>query len=377
MDFSHSEIQQMLHDSITKFVSDNGGVEQHRELGDNGLSHNEALWRQFAELGWLAAPFEEEHGGLAAGSADMMVITEALGKGLLSDPFLSTGVCCGGFLRKAGSEEQQANYVPSIIDGSAQWAFAFAELGGGYNMAAIECSAEGVAGSYRLNGEKIAVINGGTADYFVVSARSSGKTRDTDGISLFIVDAKSSGVERTTMTTVDGRVAATLRFDNVELSAKNVLGDLGQAHPIIESVINETIVAMSGDALGAMQMLLDMTVEYTKTREQFGQPIGKFQVLQHRMVDMYLRLEETRSLLFDAAIQVDNNSANATKACAALKVKMCQAGRLVSHEAVQLHGGIGMTDELGVSHYFKRLQVLSMLFGDEDYYLEKYVSLSA
>ncbi|MFK7733700.1 MAG: acyl-CoA dehydrogenase family protein [Pseudomonadales bacterium] len=265
--------------------------------------------------------------------------------------------------------------MPTIIDGSKQWAFAFAELQSGYNLAAIGLSAEG-GGPYQLSGEKIAVVNGEAADYFIVSARTSGNAGDKSGISLFVVDGASEGVSREAFTTVDGRRAANIRFDNVAVSADCLLGARDQAFDIIESQIDEAIVAMGGEAIGTMQMLLDATVEYTKTREQFGQPISNFQVLQHRMVDMYLRLEETRSLLFDAAIQVDNKSDSAAKACAALKVKLCEAGRFVSQQALQLHGGIGMTDELGVSHYFKRLQVLGIMFGDEDYYLEKYASLN-
>ncbi|MEM8496716.1 MAG: acyl-CoA dehydrogenase family protein [Pseudomonadota bacterium] len=374
MDFSHSEIQQLLHDSVSKFVTDNGGVEAHRALDVDKHAFDDSVWQQFAELGWLAAPFAEQYGGLEAGSADLMVITEALGKGLLSEPFLGTVVCCGGFLRNSGTEEQQSKYIPGITDGSKQWAFAFAELSSGYNLAAVGVTAEG-EGNVRLNGEKIAVVNGEAADYFVVTARTLGRSTDTNGISLFVVDASLAGVSRECYTTVDGRRAATVRFDNVEVNADCLLGERDNAYQIVEAQIDETIVAMGGEAVGTMQMLLDATVEYTKTREQFGQAISNFQVLQHRMVDMYLRLEETRSLLFDAAIQVDNKSHGAAKACAALKVKLCEAGRFVSQQALQLHGGIGMTDELSVSHYFKRLQVLALMFGDEDYYIEKYASI--
>lgn len=375
MDFSHSEIQQLLHDSVSKFVTDNGGVEAHRALDADKKAFDGDVWQQFAELGWLAAPFAEQYGGLEAGSADMMVITEALGKGLLSEPFLGTVVCCGGFLRNVGTEDQQAKYIPTITGGSKQWAFAFAELSGGYNLAAVGLTAEG-GSNFRLNGEKIAVINGEAADYFIVTARTSGESTDSNGLSLFVVDADTAGVTRESYTTVDGRRAATVRFDDVEVNADSLLGERDHAFQIVETQIDEAIVAMGGEAVGTMQMLLDATVEYTKTREQFGQAISNFQVLQHRMVDMYLRLEETRSLLFDAAIQVDNKSDNAAKACAALKVKLCEAGRFVSQQALQLHGGIGMTDELGVSHYFKRLQVLGLMYGDEDYYLEKYASLN-
>lgn len=377
MDFSYSETQQLLHDSVGKFVSDNGGAEQHRLLAGSQKSFDDSLWQQFAALGWLAAPFSEQLGGLEAGSADMMVITEALGKGLLNEPFLSTLVCCGGFLRHGANEQQSAEFIPSIIDGSRQWAFAYAEVGSGFSMSTIGVTANKTESGYSLSGEKIAVLNGDAADYLIVSARTSGATSDVDGISLFIVDADAPGLTRTGYTTVDGHRAADISLQNTVIDAARMLGSSGAAWPLIESVVNESIVAMAAEAVGAMQMLLDATVEYTKTREQFGQAIGKFQVLQHRMVDMYLRLEETRSLLFDAAFQLDTNSNEAGRACAALKVKLAEAGRFVSQQAVQLHGGIGMTDELAVSHYFKRLQVLGMLFGDEDFYLEKYAAMTA
>jgi len=325
MDFSLSEEQQQLRDSVSRFVADNCDVERHRRLCSDPLGFDPRAWRQFAELGWLAIAFSEAQGGIGGNAVDVMVITEALGRGLVREPFLHTAITCGAFLRLGATDAQQAHYIPGIIDGSTQWAFAFAEEGSGYEFEASRCSAESVDGGWRLDGHKTTVLNGHCADYLVVSARCPG---DNDGLSLFVVDASLPGI---------------------------------------------TIEPFR--SLGAMQALLDTTVEYTRTREQFGQPIGKFQALQHRMADMYLKVEEVRSLLYNAAIAVSEGSAEAGQACAALKVKLAEAGKFVSQEAVQLHGGIGMTDELVVGHHFKRLLLLSRLYGDEDWYLQRYIEL--
>ena len=372
MDFSLSEEQQQLRDSVSRFVADNCDVERHRRLCSDPLGFDPRAWRQFAELGWLAIAFSEAQGGIGGNAVDVMVITEALGRGLVREPFLHTAITCGAFLRLGATDAQQAHYIPGIIDGSTQWAFAFAEEGSGYEFEASRCSAESVDGGWRLDGHKTTVLNGHCADYLVVSARCHA---DSDSLSLFVVDASLPGIIIEPFRSVDGSCGATVGLEAVQLDSHCLLGEAGQAMSLIEAVVDETIVAMGGEALGAMQALLDTTVEYTRTREQFGQPIGKFQALQHRMADMYLKVEEVRSLLYNAAIAVSEGSAEAGQACAALKVKLAEAGKFVSQEAVQLHGGIGMTDELVVGHHFKRLLLLSRLYGDEDWYLQRYIEL--
>ena len=373
MDFSLSEEQVLLRDSVEKYVSENCGVDRHRALAGSELGFDPEAWQQFAELGWLALPFTEEQGGFDGGATELMVVCEALGGALVREPYLATLVTCGGFLRQGGSAVQQSTYVPGIIDGSAQWAFAFAEQQSGYDLANVRTR---VDGKHVLDGEKLAVLNGHCADHLIVSARTSGADADRDGITLFIVDANARGVTRRPFVAVDGSRAADIRFDAVQLGPESVLGQVDRAHALMEAVIDRAIVSIGAEALGAMQALLDATVEYTKTREQFGQPIGKFQALQHRMADMFLKVQETRSLLLHAAIRVDENSDEAASACAALKVKLCEAGRYVMQEAVQLHGGIGMTDELVVGHHYKRLMLLSKLYGDEAYYLRRFAALS-
>ncbi|MGK0499547.1 MAG: alkylation response protein AidB-like acyl-CoA dehydrogenase [Oceanicoccus sp.] len=376
MDFSLSEEQSMLQDSVDKFVRDNCDVDRHRQLIKSQQGFSAEFWQQFAELGWLSVPFSEEQGGFGGGAVDVMVMAEALGKGLLREPFLSTVVTGGGFLKHGGSLSQQQLHIGSIIDGSQHWAFAFAELTSAYDLTAVTTVAEEQAGGYLLSGSKLAVLNAQAADYLVVTARTSGQSGERQGVSLFIVDANQAGVSKQLFTAVDGSRAANISFDNVTLGADQLLGQLHHGIDVVERVIDESIIAMGAEAMGAMQALMDATVEYTRTREQFGQPLSKFQALQHRMADMYLKVEEMRSLLYNAAIQVDEGSEQASLACAALKVKTAEAGKYVSQQAIQLHGGIGMTDELIVGHHFKRLLLLAMLYGDEDYYLQRYHHLS-
>jgi alkylation response protein AidB-like acyl-CoA dehydrogenase len=372
MDLSLSEEQVQLRDSVSKFVADNCDVERHRRLSQEAPGFDPHAWRQFAELGWLGINFTEEQGGIGGNAIDVMVMAEAMGRGLVREPFLHTAITCGAFLRLGSTSAQQAQYIPAIIDGSSQWAFAFAEESGGYNFAGCRCSALRVEGGWRLDGVKTAVLNGHCADYLVVTA--SGVSAN-GGLSLFVVDTRLPGVSVVPFRAVDGSCGATVTLDTVLLGSDCRLGEAGQAASLINAVVDEAIIAMGAETLGAMQALLDATVEYTRTREQFGQPIGKFQALAHRMADMYLKVEEVRSLLYAAAIAVSEGSSESSQACAALKVKFAEAGKFVSQQAVQLHGGIGMTDELIVGHHFKRLLLLSKLYGDEDYYLQRYIDL--
>ncbi len=371
MEFTLSDEQLLLRDSVGKYVADHCSVERHRELARTEMGFDPQRWHAFAELGWLCVPFSEEQGGLGGSATDVMVLTEALGHGVSREPFLHNTVVCGGLLRFGGNETQRDAYLPGLMDGTSQWAFAFAEERSGYSLTALDTVASKEGGQWQLRGRKIAVLNGHCADHLIVSARCGGD------IALFIVDAGSPGVSREAFTAVDGSRGACVDLDGVSVSADDQLASTGKALPLLEKAIDYGIVAMGGEALGAMQCLLDTTVEYTSTRKQFGQAIGKFQALQHRMADMYLKVEELRSLLYNAAIQLDDGSEEGPAACAALKVKLAEAGRYVSQEAVQLHGGMGMTDELVVGHHFKRLMLLSKLFGDEDYYLARYARLTA
>jgi alkylation response protein AidB-like acyl-CoA dehydrogenase len=371
VNFSLSEEQVLLRDSVDKYVRERCDVERHRTLSRTEPGFDPGAWRQFAELGWLAVPFSEALGGIGGGATDLMVMTEALGKGLVREPYLHTVVTCGGLLQGGGSVEQQQQHIPGIIEGRTQWAFAFAEQGSGYDLARLQTVVRPDGDGYILEGSKLAVLNGHCADYLIVSALAG------DELTLLIVDATAEGVSRQGFVAVDGSRGADIQFDGVPLGAGSVLAEVGQGLAVLSPVLDLAIVAMGAEALGSMQALLEATVEYTKTREQFGQPIGKFQALQHRMADMYMKVEETRSLVLNAAIQIDEDSEESAAACAGLKVKLAEAGRYVAQEAVQLHGGIGMTDELSVGHHYKRLMVLSRLYGDEAWHLQRFADLTA
>ena len=372
MDLSLNEDQQLLKDSVARFVEENYSIERRRALRDSGTGVDAERWQQLAELGWLSLPFAEADGGFGGGPLDLMVLMEEFGRGLVTEPFLVNVVICGAFLSRA-SDVQRAEYLPPLIAGETQWAFAFAEPRSRFNLADISVLAEADGDGYRITGDKVAVLNGDSADKLIVTVRSSGERRDREGISLAVVDGAAEGVARKSYPLVDGSYGADIHFDGVKVSGDALLGDPGEALAVVEDVVSLALVAIGAEALGAMEALLEATVEYTRTREQFGQPISRFQSLQHRMADMYLQCQSLRSLLYYAAIAQQEGSDDARRAASALKVKVEDAGRFVSQQAVQLHGGIGMTDELGVSHYFKRLLLLNTLFGDGEHHLSQYL----
>jgi hypothetical protein len=370
MDLSLSEEQLLLQSAVARVVQQRCGAEQRRRLRGTPLGFDPALWREFAALGWLGLPFTEADGGLGGSAIDLMVLMEQLGRGLVAEPYLPTVVICGELLART-----DAARLPALIAGDTQWAFAFAEASGGYDLGDVRVAARTEGGGFVLEGRKLAVLNGHAADYLVVSARTAGGARDRHGISLFAIDALAPGVEREPLALVDGTRGAHIRFSAVRLGADALLGPLHGALPLIEDTVAHAIVAMGAEALGAMEALLEQTVAYSKTRVQFGQPIGSFQALQHRMADMYLQCQAMRSLVVNAAIARAEGRADAARAAAALKVKLGEAGRFVSQQAVQLHGGIGMTDELAVGHYFKRLMLLNTLFGDAEHHLRRYLAM--
>ena len=376
MDLSLSEDQQLLKDSVARFVAENYSIERRRALRDSGAALDGDRWRQLAELGWLSLPFPEADGGYGGTALDLMVLMEEFGRGLVTEPYLSNIVVCGGFLARA-PEALRGEHLPSLVAGDTQWAFAFAEPLGRFNLADVSVTARPSDGGYLVSGEKIAVLNGDGADKLLVTVRTGGDRRDREGISLAVVDADATGVSSRAYPLVDGSRGADFRFDDVAIPATALLGEAGSALPMVEDVVAEAMVAIGAEALGAMDALLEQTVEYAKTREQFGQPIGRFQALQHRMADMYLQCQSLRSLLYYAAISRHEGRTDAARAASALKVKVEEAGRFVSQQAVQVHGGIGMTDELGISHYFKRLLLLNTLFGDGEHHLTQYVTAPA
>ncbi len=375
MNFSLSAEQQMLQDSISKFVSKDYDFDSRMKLVKSELGFSADHWKLFAELGWLMVPFSEADGGLGGSAADLMVVMEELGKGIVIEPFLATTVLAGGVIAKAGSDAQKETLLGGIMDGSLQLALAHSEPKSRYELANVATTAEKSSEGYTLNGHKAVVLNAGAADKIIVSARTSGQTNDASGISLFVVDAKSKGVAIHAYRTQDGGRGGEVLLENVQVSQDNLLGSEGEALPVIEAVIDRATLAICSEAVGAMEVIIQKTVEYTKTRVQFGVPIAKFQALQHRMADMFIEQQQAKSIVLMAAMKLDQGQDDSAKAIAAMKSLVGRASRKVGQEAIQIHGGIGVTDELDVGHYFKRMTVIELLFGNSDYQTQRFSEL--
>jgi len=376
MDFSFSDEQTLLQESVSRFITNDYGFESRQKHSRSDAGYSLENWQTFAELGWLGVPFSENHGGFGGGAVETMLMMEEFGKGLVVEPYLATVVACGSALNGFGSEDQKSSFIPEIIDGSKLWALAFAEPQGRFNLADLTTTATASNGSYLLSGHKSVVINGPNANFFIVSVRTSGEQRDETGVSLFIIPSDAKGLSRRDYQTVDGQRASELILDNVELDEASRLGEEGQGLNILQQAIDFATLAIGSEAVGCMEVLYKDTVEYCKNREQFGQPIGKFQVLQHRMVDMFMEHEQSKSLMFMAAMRWDEGyGAEAQKAVSAFKVQVGKSGKFVGQSAVQLHGGMGMTDELNIGHYFKRLTIIDTMFGNVDHHLKRFGSL--
>ena len=378
MDIALSDEQKLLKDSAERFIERDYPFDKRRRLADTEEGFSRDIWNQFAELGWLGLAMPEDHGGLDGTLADTAVLMEALGRGLVVEPYLSTVLLGGELLRLGGSADQQAALIPPLIEGRSLLAFAFTERQSRYNPANVETTARAAGDGYLLDGAKGVVVHGASADKLIVSARVSGDSRDEAGISLFLVDGGAEGVTRRGYPTVDGLHGAEVTLDGVAVGGDDLLGPEGGAYPLIERVIDEASVAICAEAVGIMAVLVDATVEHLKTREQFGAPIGSFQVLQHRAVDMFNALELSRALVYRTAetIATSDDAENRARAASAAKVQIGRAGKLIGQQAIQLHGGMGMTDELFVSHYFKRLTMIGTLFGDADHHLKRFAALS-
>jgi len=376
MDFSYSEEQTLLRNSVSKYLADKYTFDSWRKFTRSDLGRDPAHWKQFAELGLLAAPLPEEHGGLGGGAVDAAVVMEEFGKALVVEPYVPTVIIGGGLLKHGGSDAQKSEWLNKIAAGETMMAFAFAEPQGRYNLADLTTSAKKQGSGYVLNGQKAVVIGAPWANQLIVTARTAGGQRDTKGVSVLLVDKKAKGVSSRDYPTVDGLRAAEITFENVEVPAANVIGPADDALPLIERVVDEAIAATCAEATGCMKVLVDTTVAYSKQRKQFGVPIGKFQVLQHRMVDMFVNYEQSVSITLMVTLKLDESDAERAKAASAAKVTTGKSGRFVGQSAVQIHGGMGMTDELNVGHYFKRLTMIDALYGNADHHLKRYAALS-
>ncbi|HVK99952.1 MAG TPA: acyl-CoA dehydrogenase [Dongiaceae bacterium] len=376
MNFDLNEEQQMLVDSIGKFLKNDYPFEIRRKLVNSELGFSAQNWKTFAELGWLSVPFSADNGGFGGSTVDLMLMQEQFGTALVTEPLIPTLILGGRLIELLGDAAQKETLLAAVIQGELQLALAYNERIARNNPAVVGTTAKREGDSYVLNGEKVVVLNGHAADKILVTARTSGDTNSENGISVFVVDANTAGLQRKGFTTVDGLRAADVNFTNVKVPAANRLGAEGAAFDALETVLDEATLALCAEAVGAMEVLYKTTVDYTKTRKQFGMPIGKFQVLQFRMVDMFMAHEQSKSMLYMAALRSLEGRDAARKAVSGLKVQVGKAGRKVGQEAIQLHGGMGMTDELNVGYYFKRLTAIDALFGNVDYHLARYARVA-
>jgi pimeloyl-CoA dehydrogenase small subunit len=372
MDFEPSDDQRLLLESVSRMLTDTYSFAQRKTYLAAPEGYSTAMWARFAEQGLLGVPFAEDYGGYGGGAQEIMLVMQAFGRVLVLEPYLATVVLGGGAVRIAGTDAQKKAILPAICEGNLKMAFAHSERQARYDLTDVVTSAKRDGDAWVLDGSKAVVQHGDTADKLVVSARTSGERYDADGITLFLVDTSAPGLARRSYATRDETRAADISLGNVRVSDADVLGEVGKGLAIIQAVIDAGIAATAAETVGAMEAMNEMTLEYSKTRVQFGAPIGTYQVVQHRMSDMFMTQEQGRSMAMLATMMMDEED-QATRAhnVAMAKVGVAQAGRYVSQSAVQMHGGIGMTEEYAVGHYFRRCMVMERLWGDPAYYLQK------
>jgi pimeloyl-CoA dehydrogenase small subunit len=370
MDFELSDEQRLLKDSVERLATQRYDFESRKKFMGEPDGWSRTLWKQYVDLGLTAVPFAEEHGGIGGGPVETMIVMEAFGRALALEPYFATVVLGGGFLRHGASDTVKGELLPKVAAGETLLSFAHTERQARYDLADVAATAKKDGAGYALDGAKSLALHGDCADKFIVSARVSGDQRGQNGIGLFLVDAKADGVSRRGYPTVDGLRAAEVTLANVKVGADAVIGEPGNAYPLIERVIDAGIAALAAEAVGAMSAMHEITVDYLKQRKQFGVPIGNFQVLQHRAGDMLIALEQARSMAMLATMMAEEDDATERrKAIAAAKVQIGRSGKIVGEGAIQLHGGIGMTMEYKVGHYFKRVTMIDKTFGDADHHL--------
>ena len=371
MDLSLNEVQLMLADSIEKFISNDYDFETRQKYSGSDLGYSAEVWQSFAELGWTAFPFSEDDGGFDGGPVDLMVVMERLGRGLIVEPYLANVVLAGGVLKRAANNSQKEQWLGPLISGELQATLAFVEPQARYDINNIATTAVRDGDSWRLNGSKGYVLNGANAGLVIVPARTSGEQRDTSGVTLFGVPGDTAGISVRDYETIDGQRAAEIDMKDVALPLDAVIGKVDAGFDALQSTVDDATFAVCAEAVGIMSVLTEKTIEYSKSRVQFGVPISSFQALQHRMVEMYTACEQSRSLLMWAAMTIADDGNDAAKAVHSLKYQIGVAGKLVGEEAVQIHGGMGVTWELDVAHYFKRLTAIGLMFGNADWHLDR------
>lgn len=378
MDFEFSNEQQLLKDSVDRLIADRYDLQSRAKILESDAGWSREIWATLADLGLLGLPFNAEDGGYDGGPVEQMIVLEAFGRGLLVEPYLASVVLGGSAIALAAADDRRAEILGGVAEGRRLLAFAHGERLSRYRLRQVETTARQEADGWVLDGEKTTVIHGGAADTLIVSARTSGGGQAEDGISLFLVPATTAGITVRAYPTIDGMRGSDIQFSGARLPGDALLGEADKAYPIIERVEQHGIAAVAAESVGAMQAALDMSVEYLKTRTQFGRPIGEFQVLQHRAADMYVALEEARSIAIYAAMMVEEADPVARRhAMATAKAQIGTSARTVGQSGVQLHGGIGMTEEYAVGHFFKRLSMIERQFGDTEHHMALLASMGS
>jgi alkylation response protein AidB-like acyl-CoA dehydrogenase len=376
MDFNYTETQDMLRDMLARFLADNYAFDKRQKMLSSDGGRDPGVWKAMAtELGILAAPFAEAHGGMDGGHLENAIMMEELGRVIAVEPYLQTVVIGGGALKAVGGAQADA-HIPAIIAGDMIIGFAYAEPKGRYDLANISTTAKKDGAGYVLNGHKGVVIAAPYATHLLVTARTGGSQREAQGVSLFLIDAHAKGISRRDYPCVDGFQASEVYFENVSVPADALLGGEGAGLALIEQIVDEGIVGLCSEAAGIADRLHTGTLEYSKQRQQFGQPIGRFQVLQHRMADMFMEMEQIRSMSLMAVLKLDLPAEARKAAVSAAKAKVSRAINFVGQNAIQTHGGIGITQELSIGHYFKRATIIEGQFGSADHHLDRYERLT-
>ena len=372
MDFAFTEEQTLLRDSLKRFVQKEYSFEKRLAIQKSPEGYSRAVWAQLAEMGVLGLPFSEEYGGFGGGAAETLIVMQAIGSGLLVEPYLATVVICGGLVQALGDPVQK-RMLSRVAEGKLLLAFAHGEPRSRYALAQVETRAARDGKGWKLSGRKAVVLHGAQADRLIVSARTGGAANDETGISLFVVDRGAAGMSVRDCRTIDGLRAAEVVLNDVRVSAQALLGAEGGAFPTIDRVSDSGAAALCAEAVGVMETLNAQTLDYLKTRQQFGQPIGRFQVLQHRAVDMFIHCEQSRSIALLAAMKsASSDAGERRRAVSAAKALIGRSGRFIGQAAIQLHGGMGVTDEVAASHYAKRLTMIDFWLGDTEHHLARF-----
>ncbi len=376
MDFSFTSEQDMLRDTVAKLISQQYDFDTRRKVAKSDAGWRPEMWSQFAELGLLGASFSEAEGGFGGGPIEAMIISEEFGKGLVIEPYLQTVIVGGNFFRHGGTDAQKEEHIAGLIGGETRYAFAYSEPKSRFDLHDVSTTAKKDGAGFVLNGHKAVVIGAPFATHLIVTARTSGGQRDTQGVTVFLVPKTAKGVVMRDYPTVDGLRASEVYLENVSVGADAVIGKVDGGLPLIEKVADYAIAALCAEACGCFKVLNEATISYAKQRKQFGQPIANFQVLQHRMVDMFMAAEQAVSMTYMVTLKLDEADEARKLAASGAKVQIGKAGKLISQDAVQIHGGMGMTDELNVGHFFKRVTMIESQFGNTDWHLRRYTELS-